>query len=53
MFSLIQAKIERAFPALKDKLLWRLVRTNLHEQRKPFFLYTGRGPSSEDRKSVV
>jgi subfamily B ATP-binding cassette protein MsbA len=34
MFSFIQAKIESAFPALKDKLLWRLVRTNLHEQRK-------------------
>jgi len=34
MFSFIQARLERAFPALKDKLLWRLVRTNLHEQRK-------------------
>jgi subfamily B ATP-binding cassette protein MsbA len=34
MFSFIQAKIESAFPALKDKLLWRLVRTNLHEQRR-------------------
>lgn len=34
MFSFIQARIESAFPALKDQLLWRLVRTNLHEQRK-------------------
>jgi ATP-binding cassette subfamily B protein len=34
MFSFFQARLERAFPALKDKLLWRLVRTNLHEQRK-------------------
>ena len=34
MLSFIQARLERAFPALKDKLLWRLVRTNLHEQRK-------------------
>jgi ATP-binding cassette, subfamily B, bacterial MsbA len=34
MFSFIQARLESAFPALKDKLLWRLVRTNLHEQRK-------------------
>ena len=34
MFSFIQARLERTFPALKDKLLWRLVRTNLHEQRK-------------------
>lgn len=34
MYSFIQAKIERAFPALKDQLLWRLVRTNLHEQRR-------------------
>jgi subfamily B ATP-binding cassette protein MsbA len=34
MFSFIQAKIESAFPALKNKLLWRLVRTNLHEQRR-------------------
>ena len=34
MYSFIQAKIESAFPALKEKLLWRLVRTNLHEQRR-------------------
>ena len=34
MLSFIQARLDRAFPALKDKLLWRLVRTNLHEQRK-------------------
>ena len=34
MFSFIQARLEHTFPALKDKLLWRLVRTNLHEQRK-------------------
>ena len=34
MFAFIQSRLERTFPALKDKLLWRLVRTNLHEQRK-------------------
>ena len=37
MQSFIQAKLESAFPALKDKLLWRLMRTNLYEQRR---LYT-------------
>jgi ATP-binding cassette subfamily B protein len=34
MYSFIQSWLERRFPALKEKLLWRLLRENLHEQRK-------------------
>ncbi len=34
MFSFVQTKLDQWFPALKDQLLWRLLRENLHEQRK-------------------
>ncbi len=34
MIAFIQSRLERTFPALKDKMLWRLLRENLHEQRK-------------------
>ncbi len=34
MLSFIRSRLEGAFPALKEKLLWRLLRENLHEQRK-------------------
>lgn len=34
MLSFIRSRLEAAFPALKEKLLWRLLRENLHDQRK-------------------
>ena len=34
MLSFIRSRLEGTFPALKEKLLWRLLRENLHEQRK-------------------
>ncbi|PZQ95706.1 MAG: ABC transporter ATP-binding protein [Cereibacter sphaeroides] len=38
MFTFIENTIERFIPALKEKDLWRLMRENLHEQRKLYII---------------